>query len=148
MCPGSGLGGYVSLAWARSLGLVCAVGVAMAGTPACAQVKWNLVSAYPAGNFLSENLDAFAKDMAAVTDGKLVITVYPNASLFPATMIMSAVRIGQAQIGEILISPHEREDPIFGADVVPFLAASYDEARRLWAASRLAIERKFSAQGL
>jgi TRAP-type C4-dicarboxylate transport system substrate-binding protein len=31
---------------------------------------------------------------------------------------------------------------------VPFLAASYDEARRLWAASRPAIERKLAAQGL
>src|SRR5207245_4848791 len=32
--------------------------------------------------------------------------------------------------------------------VVPFLAASYDEARKLWAASKPAIERKFAAQGL
>jgi TRAP-type C4-dicarboxylate transport system substrate-binding protein len=31
---------------------------------------------------------------------------------------------------------------------VPFLAASYDEASRLWAASKPAIERKFAAQGL
>src|SRR6516162_10281831 len=40
------------------------------------------------------------------------------------------------------------EDPMFGIDVVPFLAASYDEARKLWAASKPAIERKFAAQGL
>src|SRR4029450_5182726 len=40
------------------------------------------------------------------------------------------------------------EDPMFGIDVVPFLAASYDEARKLWAASKAAIERKFAAQGL
>ena len=91
---------------------------------------------------------AFAKDLADVTGGKLAITVYPNASLFSATMIKSAVRIGQAQIGEVLISLHEHEDPIFGIDVVPFLAANYDEARRLWAASKPAIERKFAAQGL
>jgi TRAP-type C4-dicarboxylate transport system substrate-binding protein len=37
---------------------------------------------------------------------------------------------------------------MFGIDVVPFLAASYDEARKLWAASKPAIERKFAAQGL
>src|SRR5947209_29690 len=136
----------------RPFAFVCSVAVAaavaMAASPACAQLKWNLVSAYPAGNFHTENLYAFAKDMADVTSGKLAITVYPNASLFPAAMITSAVRIGQAQIGETLISLHEREDPIFGVDVVPFLAASYDEARRLWAVSKPAIERKFSAQGL
>ena len=91
----------------------CAFAFAVAGTmtaaPACAQVKWDLVSAYPAGNFHSENLMVFAKDLADVTGGKLAITVYPNASLFSATMIMSAVRIGQAQIGEVLISLHEDE---------------------------------------
>src|SRR5262249_80749 len=113
-----------------------------------AQVKWNLASAYPAGNFHSANLSDFAKDMGEATGGKLVITVYPNASLFPATMITSAVRVGRAQIGEVLISLHEREAPIFSVDIVPFLATSYDEARRLWAASKPAIERKFAADGL
>ena len=40
------------------------------------------------------------------------------------------------QIGETLISLHDNEDPIFGIDVVPFLATSYDEARKLWEASK------------
>src|SRR5499427_2496932 len=125
-----------------------AVAVALATAPACAQVQWRLPSAYPADNFHSENLAAFAKDVGEVTGGKLAIKVYPNASLFPATAIKSAVRIGQAQAGEILMSLHDNEDPMFGIDVVPFLAASYDEAHKLWAASRPAIERKFAAQGL
>ncbi|HEV3395114.1 MAG TPA: hypothetical protein VG100_03165, partial [Xanthobacteraceae bacterium] len=64
-------------------------------------------------------LEAFAKDVAQVTDGKLAISIYPNASLFPASAIKSAVRVGQVQIGETLISLHENEDPIFGIDVVP-----------------------------
>jgi hypothetical protein len=38
------------------------------------------------------------------------------------------MRIGQAQLGEVLISLHEREEPIFGVDAVSFLATSYDEA--------------------
>src|ERR1700757_974907 len=125
-----------------------ALAVALATAPACAQVQWRLPSAYPADNFHSENLAAFAKDVGEVTGGKLAIKVYPNASLFPAPAIKSAVRIGQAQAGEILISLHDNEEPRFGIDVVPFLAASYDEARKLWAASRPAIERKFAAQGL
>jgi TRAP-type C4-dicarboxylate transport system substrate-binding protein len=131
----------------RSLAFAAAA-VAWAAGTAQAQLRWTLPSAYPADNFHSENLSAFAKDLADVTGGKLTINVYPNASLFPATAIKSAVRIGQAQVGEILISLHDNEDPVFGIDVVPFLAASYDEARRLWAASRPAIERKLAAQGL
>jgi TRAP-type C4-dicarboxylate transport system substrate-binding protein len=137
----------------RSLGVAAAVAATLAAVltaaPARAQViKWNLPSAYPADNFHSENLAAFARDLAEATGGKLVVTTYPNASLFPAPAIKSAVRIGQAQMGEILISLHESEDPIFGIDVVPFLAASYGEARKLWAASRPAIERRLAAQGL
>ena len=98
----------------RSFAFAAAVAVALAAAPACAQVNWNLPSAYPADNFHSENLAAFAKDLAEATGGKLAIKVYPNASLFPATAIKSAVRIGQAQMGEILISLHDNEDPIFG----------------------------------
>jgi TRAP-type C4-dicarboxylate transport system substrate-binding protein len=131
----------------RSLAFAAAA-IALAADVAQAQVKWTLPSAYPADNFHSENLSAFAKDVADVTGGKLTVNVYPNASLFPATAIKSAVRIGQAQVGEVLISLHDNEEPVFGIDVVPFLASSYDEARKLWAASRPAIERKLAAQGL
>jgi TRAP-type C4-dicarboxylate transport system substrate-binding protein len=70
---------------------------ALTAAPAYAQVKWNLPSAYPADNFHSENLEAFAKDVAEATGGNLAIKTYPNASLFPATAIKSAVRIGQAR---------------------------------------------------
>jgi TRAP-type C4-dicarboxylate transport system substrate-binding protein len=118
------------------------------GAPASAQVRWNLPSAYPADNFHSQNLEAFAKDVAEATGGKLAIRVYPNASLLPASAIKSAVRIGRMQMGEILISLHDNEDPIFGIDVVPFLATSYDEARKLWVASKPAIERRLAEQGL
>jgi TRAP-type C4-dicarboxylate transport system substrate-binding protein len=128
------------------------VAIVLAAMPACAQVSapiaWNLPSAYPADNFHTENLAAFAKDLAEATGGKLAITVHPNASLFPATAIKSAVRIGQAQVGEVLISLHDSEDSIFGIDVVPFLATSYGEARKLWAASKPAMERRLAAQGL
>ena len=116
--------------------------------PARAQVVWHLPSAYPADNFHNENLGLFAKDVAAATEGKLAITLHPGASMFSATQIKSAVRIGQAQMGEILISLHDSEDPIYGVDVIPFLATSYEDARKLWLASKAAIGRKFNAQGL
>jgi TRAP-type C4-dicarboxylate transport system substrate-binding protein len=73
-------------------------GVAARGEGAdAAPINWKLPSAYPVNNFLSENLAAFAKDLAEATGGKLAIKAYPNASLFPATAIKSAVRIGQAR---------------------------------------------------
>jgi TRAP-type C4-dicarboxylate transport system substrate-binding protein len=91
---------------------------------------------------------AFAKDVDAATGGKLQITVHPGASLFKAPDIKRAVQTGQAQIGEVLLSLHENEDPIFGVDVVPFLATSFPEAMKLYKASKSAIEKKLASQGL
>jgi TRAP-type C4-dicarboxylate transport system substrate-binding protein len=82
------------------------------------------------------------------TGGKLQITVHAAASLFKAPEIKRAVQTGQAQIGEVLISLHENEDPIFGIDVVPFLATSFPEAKKLYAASKPAMEKKLDSQGL
>ena len=41
----------------------------------------------------------------------------------------------------------ENEDPIFGIDVVPFLATSYEQARKLWVASRPVVAQKFRGAG-
>jgi TRAP-type C4-dicarboxylate transport system substrate-binding protein len=127
-------------------GLISAV--LLAATPALAQTKWNLPAAYPADNPHSENLAAFAKDVDAATSGKLQITVHPGASLFKAPDIKRAVATGQAQMGEVLLSIHENEDPVFGIDVVPFLATSFPDAMKLYKASKPAIEKKLDAQGL
>src|SRR6202048_820422 len=75
----SRLAGAVAVALAAAPVLTCG--------PACAQVKWNLLSAYPADNFHSQNLEAFAKDLAEATGGRLLIRVYPNASLLPVSVI-------------------------------------------------------------
>src|SRR3954447_22717637 len=120
----------------------------LAAAPASAQTKWNLPAAYPADNPHSGNLVLFAKDVEAATGGKLVITVHAGASLFKAPDIKRAVQTGQAQMGEILLSIHENEDPIFGIDVVPFLATSFPDSMKLYKASKPAIEKKLAAQGI
>ena len=133
--------------WAKSLAFAVAA-IALAATPASAQNKWNLPSAYPIDNPHLENIGLFAKDVAEATGGKLTISVHPGASLFKGPEIKRAVATGQAQTGEILISILENESPIFGIDVVPFLATSFPEAKKLWAASRPLIEQKLAAQGI
>ena len=126
-----------------------AVGLlAFAAAPASAQTKWNLPSAYPIDNPHLENIVAFTKDVETATGGKLQIAVHAGASLFKGPEIKRAVATGQAQTGEILISILENESPIFGIDVVPFLATSFPEAKKLWAASRPLIEQKLAAQGM
>ena len=127
---------------------VLVAGIAVVAAPAMAQTKWNLPAAYAADNPHSVNLVEFAKDVATATGDKLQITVHPAASLFKAPEIKRAVATGQAQAGEVLISLHENEDPMFGIDVVPFLATSYPDAKKLWLASKPVIEKKLASQGL
>src|ERR1041384_5912998 len=119
---------------------------AASALPAHAQTKWNLPAAYPQDNPHTVNLLAFTKAVEQATGGKLQITVHPAASLFKAPEIKRAVQTGQTQMGEVLISIHENEDPLFGLDVVPFLATSYPEAKKLWAASKSAVEKKLASQ--
>jgi len=120
---------------------------AMAST-AVAQTKWDLPAAYPATNFHTVNMQKFADAVKERTGGKLLITIHPGGALFKAPDIKRAVQTGQAQIGEILISNFENEDPVFGLDVVPFLATSFAEAKKLWAAQKPVLEKKLATQGM
>ena len=118
------------------------------GTAALAQTKWDLPAAYPAGNFHTENIVQFAKDVEAATAGKLKITVHANASLFKANEIKRAVQGGQAQIGEILLVNYENENPVFGADGIPFLATSYTDSKRLYEAQKPMLNKVLASQGM
>ncbi len=125
-----------------------AAGTMLLVAPAMAQTKWNLPAAYSNTNFHTENLVEFAKDVEKFSGGKLSITVHGNASLFKAPEIKRAVATGQAQVGEVLISIHENENPLFGIDVVPFLATSFADSKKLWNASKPEISKALDAQGL
>ena len=122
--------------------------VLSAAAAAHAQAKWDLPAAYPATNFHTENLVQFAADVDKASGGKLKITVHPNASLFKAPEIKRAVQGGQAQIGEVLLVNFQNEWQIYGADGLPFLADSYDEAAKLWAAQKPLLQKKLAEQGM
>ena len=116
--------------------LACVVAAAGLAGPAWSQTKWDLATAYPATNFHTENITQFAADIDKASAGKLKITVHANAALFKAPEIKRAVQGGQAQAGEILLVNYQNEWQVFGADGLPFLADSYDEAMRLYRAQK------------
>jgi TRAP-type C4-dicarboxylate transport system substrate-binding protein len=122
--------------------------VGLAAAPALAQTKWDLAAAYPASNFHSENLAAFADDVDKATGGKLKITVHANASLFKAPEIKRAVQGGQAQAGEILLPNFQNEWQIFGVDGIPFLADSYEKSWKLYQAQKPLLDKKLGEQGM
>ena len=117
-------------------------------TAASAQTKWDLPSGYGANTFQTKNLEQFAADVKAATGGKLVITVHSGASLFKQPEIKRAIQTGMAQAGEFIISGMANENPLFGADSIPFLATSYADARRLYDAARPVQEKVLAGQGI
>jgi TRAP-type transport system periplasmic protein len=131
---------------AAALAVVC-LGTGAVQT-ASAQTKWDLPSAYPATNFHTINLQEFAADVDKASAGKLKITVHPGASLFKAPEIKRAVQGGQAQMGEVLLVNFQNEWQIFGADGLPFLADSYDEAAKLWRLQKPLMDKKLAEQGM
>ena len=132
----------------RRLFSTTAIVLAFSPTGSFAQTKWDLPAAYPATNFHTENITQFAKDVDAATGGKLKITVHANASLFKAPEIKRAVQGGQAQIGEVLLVNFENENPIYGADGIPFLATSFAESKKLDEAQKPFLDKILNAQGM
>ncbi|MEK7752280.1 MAG: TRAP transporter substrate-binding protein [Acidobacteriota bacterium] len=125
------------------------LGIALSAACAAAGAQsWDLPSAYAPANFHSVNLEKFADGVKSATGGKLQIKVHPGASLYKATEIKRAVQTGQAPIGEILMVLLVNENPLYAVDGLPFVAASYDAARRLSDVQRPYIEKILDAQGL
>ncbi len=124
-------------------------GVALlAATVAAAATKWDMPTPYGDKTFHTVNIRQFAADVDKATNGGLKIVVHSAGSLIKHPEIKNAVRRGLVPIGEVLMSRLSNEDPVFGVDSIPFLATNYDEAKKLWQASRPVIEKKLAAQGL
>ncbi len=115
---------------------------------AFAAEKWDMALAYGASNFHSANAAEFAKNVSEKSGGKLTIVTHPGGSLFKGGEIFRAVRTGQAQIGERFMSALGKEDPLLEIDSQPFLATSYDDAMKLYQASKPAIIKGLDQKGL
>lgn len=127
---------------------VLAASLALFGGVAAASAEsWDMPVAYPANNYHTENAVAFAEGVKACTKGALEITVHPGGSLFKGDEIKRAVQLGEAQIGERLLSAHANENPIFGYDSVPFLATSFEASEKLRAAAAPVLAKVLAAQG-
>lgn len=128
-----------------TLGLLAA---AVCAAPAVAETKWDMPTPYGDGNFHTKNVRQFAEDVEKATNGELKIVVHSNGSLFKHPEIKKSVRQGIAPIGEILQSIAFNENPIYGVDSIPFLTASYADAKKLYAAQKPYLEKLLESEGL
>ncbi|MEG3661729.1 TRAP transporter substrate-binding protein [Celeribacter halophilus] len=124
--------------------LAAAMGIATA----VSADTWDMPTPYGDATFHTVNIREFAADVAEATDGALEIEVHSAGSLFPHGEIKNAVRSGQVPLGEFFLSTLANEDLAFGMDSQPFLATSYEEAEKLWAAQKPVIAELLGEQGL
>ena len=132
----------------RLTGIIGGAAVAFTmGVSAQAQ-NWDMPTPYSDAIFHTANIIEFAADLKAATDGAMDITVHSAGSLFKHADIKGAVRGRQVPIGEFFLSRLSNEDAAFGLDSQPFLATSYEDAERLWAAQKPAVTALLAEQNL
>lgn len=128
-------------------------GVAGTITASCfsiahAETTWRMASAFPDSVFHTQNIKQFIADVEEKSAGELRITLHDNSSLYAMPEIKQAVETGQVPIAEFMPSAYGNEDPLFEVDVIPYLAAGYDEAWALYQSTKPLLEEKLAQGGL
>jgi len=122
--------------------------LALAAGTAQAQTKWDMPTPYSDGEFHTINVRQFAEDVKKASGGQLDIVVHSNGSLIKHPDMLRAVSTGQVNVAEFLLGQFGNEEPVFNADNVPFLAAGYDNAWKLYLAQKPTLEKKLQGRGL
>jgi len=117
-------------------------------TNAQGQTKWDMPTPYSDGEFHTINVRQFVEDVKKATNGQLEITVHSNGSLIKHPDMLRAVSTGQVNIAEFLLGQFGNEEPVFNADNVPFLAAGYDNAWKLYQAQKPILQKKLEGRSL
>jgi TRAP-type C4-dicarboxylate transport system substrate-binding protein len=115
---------------------------------AVAQTKWNMATPYPQSEFHTKNIQEFTADVDKMSGGELKITVHSAQSLFKHPEIPRAVRTGQVEMGETIMSNMANQSPIFQVDSIPFLVTNYADAKKLWQGQRPFVEDYMKSQGM
>jgi TRAP-type C4-dicarboxylate transport system substrate-binding protein len=110
--------------------------------------NWNLSAEQPDGNYHTENARLFAADIDKATNGGVKIRVHSNSVLLKRAEVKRGVQQGMVQVGDVLVAAIGNEDPLFEVDSVPLLATSFDQAKKLWEASRKPLADRLLKQGI
>jgi TRAP-type C4-dicarboxylate transport system substrate-binding protein len=108
-------------------------GAATVAAPSLARaqaVNWDLSTVWPDANFHTVNANRFAAEVKAATNGAVNITVKGGGQLgFKGPEHLRAVRDGLVPIADVLNIQQIGDEPILGAEGIPFLVGSIDELR-------------------
>ena len=107
------------------------ISAAIIAGPAIAE-NWDMSFAWPEGNFHVQNGMRFAEEVAAVTEGRVTITIHAGGALgLKGPEAMAAVRDGIVPIAEYSYEQQNGEVPFASLGAMPGLAMGYDETATL-----------------
>jgi len=132
--------------WAATAVLVLGAAVPIAAS--AQQHRMNLADAYAPTEFINQNMQKWAEEIKAATNGAVQINMHFTGSLFKNPEIKRAVQTGQAEFGTQLMQNLGTEKRLFEVDGLPFLVRDYDEGIKLWEISRPALSAYLEKQGL
>jgi len=108
--------------------------------------RWNMPTAYK--GFHTENAVSFADCVRLATNGGIDITVRGGGELLRGGKIFAALKSGEVEIGERLLSSHSYQHRVFYIDSIPFLATSYEASEKLAIATDPAIRSVLETENL
>ena len=117
-------------------------------TTTFASTRWDMATPYVDATHHTQNIIKFAEEVKLETAGELDIVVHSGASLIKHKEIPRAVRTQQVPIGEVFIGIMGNSDPVYKLDNIPFLASNFDEAKKLYAASKATLAAKLDKDGM
>ncbi|WP_025562494.1 TRAP transporter substrate-binding protein [Psychromonas sp. SP041] len=120
----------------------------ISSTSISAATRWDMATPYVDATHHTQNNIQFADDVKTATNGELEIIIHSGASLIKHKEIPKAVRSQQVPIGEVFIGIMGNDAPIYKLDNIPFLATDFDQAKKLYAVSKAALEAKLDEDGL
>ena len=109
-------------------------------------VTWEMAGPLPASNFLTQNVDAFVKNVAHLSGGKFKINLHVSGELIKPQETKQAVRTGQVPIAQMYLYVYGNEDPAFEASSLPFIAGSYIKAWKMWEVTKPYMEKILTKQ--
>jgi TRAP-type C4-dicarboxylate transport system substrate-binding protein len=124
-------------------GLVAALALP-AGSARAQAVDWTMATEYPASSMSGEGLRLFAEALARESGGRISAwPFYDAASGFKSADMVAAVRDGKLAVGDAFGGALGKVDPLFLLSSLPFVAVTYDDAKRLSLAARGAYQARF-----
>ncbi len=114
----------------RHLLLAGAASVAVPSIARAQSVNWDMSTVWPDSNFHTVNANKFAADVKTATNGAINITVKGGGQLgFKGPEHLRAVRDGLIPMADVLNIQQVGDEPILGAEGVPFLIGSIEELK-------------------